>query len=486
MGVLYRDDDFFDLVQQSIREDIKFCTQGCIPFNIYFGKESDKWGIWLKTECGTFLIDCIELMNSIFRDGEFLILGDRKTAEHIEIRQQKYCYQWWARKGLTKEPQIWSFSFDEYIGKIQKCTETLYTAMRNKYNIAYTDPEVNINTVGMMVEQLRLRATMPSYFRITTKEVVEEKFTIEFPTDDENNEFIIFSIGNRHYKALIEHYCNPYEAIRHQLERFVFFREATIEWGDCMDVIGCLKINKDSVLKEKIDYETGTAFRYKDYAIVEVQPRSFDTYAPTIKGYCDLNQALTTLYEGFLRLALRHKPSMTKQEYMYADEPTLLDAYNIFKSPLIEHYIMDLRTDDRKPQIRQTTIKNVLTIRPDVDEVLWNMEGMGIDIDEKGYIDGVYDKQGQPIRIAGLKKWKKEIFPLIVESELGKLIVFDWADYHKRGLALAQKLRDKLSDDFDLWYEAPFEDKSGIIPCKRLIYPSVAKKDKNYHYDQEN
>ena len=63
-----------------------------------------------------------------------------------------------------------------------------------------------------------------------------------------------------------------------------------------------------------------------------------------------------------------------------------------------------------------------------------------------------------------------EILPVIVKDAVNQTIDFDWEDYHKRGLALAQELRRKLSSDFDLWYEAPFEDKSGTVKRPRLIY----------------
>ena len=34
---------------------------------------------------------------------------------------------------------------------------------------------------------------------------------------------------------------------------------------------------------------------------------------------------------------------------------------------------------------------------------------------------------------------------------------------------LARRLRELLPNDYELWYEAPFEDKSGIIPHSKLI-----------------
>ena len=68
-----------------------------------------------------------------------------------------------------------------------------------------------------------------------------------------------------------------------------------------------------------------------------------------------------------------------------------------------------------------------------------------------------------------LLEWHKEIEPIVIASETGSEYKKDWADYHKRGLELAKQLREKLSTDFDLWYTAPWEDKSGTIKRPRLI-----------------
>jgi hypothetical protein len=58
------------------------------------------------------------------------------------------------------------------------------------------------------------------------------------------------------------------------------------------------------------------------------------------------------------------------------------------------------------------------------------------------------------------EKWYKEISPIIVDAAVGKSYEKDWDDYNMRGVELAKKLHKQLSQDFDLWYEPPFEDSS--------------------------
>ena len=108
---------------------------------------------------------------------------------------------------------------------------------------------------------------------------------------------------------------------------------------------------------------------------------------------------------------------------------------------------------------------------PNYDYVIRDGEGVSVDVDmENGFFDEIYDKNGNPFKMPELVEWQKEITKVILESAIGNSIPFDWEDYHKRGRALAQQLRDKLSSDFDLWYEAPVEDHSGIIAKPILVY----------------
>jgi hypothetical protein len=228
-----------------------------------------------------------------------------------------------------------------------------------------------------------------------------------------------------------------------------------------------LKIKCTSVLDEIFKVGEGTGYRYKDYALVEIQPNEF-IHGPTLKGYCNLEQTLKTLYEGLLTLALAHD-----KEPKEDDEPSQIEAYNMFKSPLIEQYITGMEGSWPKAELRQVRVKRILMMEPDYDEVIFDSEGNPpIELEgDDGNIEELYDKQGNPFKIEGLKEWQEEIIHVVIEGAVGRKVdSFDWKSYHERALALAQKLRATLSSDFDLWYRAPIEDNSGIIPKPILIY----------------
>ena len=113
---------------------------------------------------------------------------------------------------------------------------------------------------------------------------------------------------------------------------------------------------------------------------------------------------------------------------------------------------------------RQVNVKEIITICPDYGAFLWWNK-----FDEAGCVDELYDKDNVPIEFDELEEWAKEAEPAIAAFHLEKPYEMNWADYHRRGIALAKQLRERLSTDFDLWYDAPFEDKSGTIKHPILI-----------------
>ena len=279
------------------------------------------------------------------------------------------------------------------------------------------------------------------------------------------NEHYTIGIGNRIYTTWLTHWDNSFDRIRYQFESFVHNCEAKIElFFDTSETV--LIIKHISVLDQIDGSEGGYFFKYRDYALVEIHPNEF-VHGPILKGYCDLKQTIKTFYEGLLTLALNHP--IDSDDPDDSDVPCQLEAYNMFKSPIIERYISDIKEDSQKAELRQIHVKRILIVIPDYDEVIIDSEGVNVD-SEGGYFDELYDKENNPIRMPELVGWQKEIFNVVVDGAVGREVSFDWDDYHKRGLELARKLRTRLSSDFDLWYIAPVEDKSGLIAKPILIY----------------
>ena len=224
-----------------------------------------------------------------------------------------------------------------------------------------------------------------------------------------------------------------------------------------------IRLKPVRVLNEIKEENEGYFFDYEDLMLVEIEPNEF-VKMPIIRGYCDRKQCVLALYQGLLSMAM-DCPEEQDSGY-YSDPPAKMVAYNRLKSPMLENYLTDKKEDVSTRQIR---VKHILTINPDCDEVCYDEKGGHYDIDKGGTLDGIYDKNGKPIIMKELREWQTEICPIVANAEAGLPYQKDWEDYHKRGLALAHKLREGLSPDFDLWYMAPAEDKSQTIPEPILI-----------------
>lgn len=82
------------------------------------------------------------------------------------------------------------------------------------------------------------------------------------------------------------------------------------------------------------------------------------------------------------------------------------------------------------------------------------------------------------INVPGLSEWcYKYQEECLIPVETGQISIddlnktFDWKAFHAEGLRFAYEVRKQLSEDVELWYQAPYEDKSGLIPEKKLIKP---------------
>ena len=135
----------------------------------------------------------------------------------------------------------------------------------------------------------------------------------------------------------------------------------------------------------------------------------------------------------------------------------------MYKSPLIESFLHNSNVEYCKANTRQIRVKKIITICPHYDCYLFDENQCSLDMSE------LYDKDGKPIEMLEFDEWQSKIKGLISEAAVGRHLDFDWDGWHKRGVELAGQLRNRLSLDFDLWYDSPFEDKSGTIKESFLI-----------------
>lgn len=274
-----------------------------------------------------------------------------------------------------------------------------------------------------------------------------ENFSFVFDGEFSCDLDFTIQLGNQIYRSALSDWSTDLETIRHDLESFVFHRETALQlfFEDSPTIIS---------LRAK--------FALDDYLFVSVKPDEFaENKYSEISGYCSTKDCIETIYSAFLQCALS-TPLIT-EETVGDGWPNRLIFYNKIKSPIIEAFLRDEHTKEDEYSLRQVHVKSIIRIDPNYDYFLMDDENIACSLDD------LYTRDGQPISLPAFEAWQQEMCPIIVNSETGKSYDKDWQDYHRRGLEFAKQLREALSPDFDLWYEAPYEDKSGTIPKPILI-----------------
>ncbi|MBR6446797.1 MAG: hypothetical protein IKS94_10375 [Prevotella sp.] len=457
------------------KKEIDIISKGATDFPIVVKCQQGKWGVWLEVSDKCLLVNPIALVNSLFTDGKqydfFLSFeGDDANSFSFWTDRRDYSIEATLSHPLIENRGRRRFMVKDYVEKAQSCCITLAEKAKKEEPLAYDDKEISKEAIITCAAQMELGATLPTYYVVRTADVVKENFVFN-PLNEEYHEQFEIKLGNRGYKTWLTHWDSDMEAIRHELESIVYEDETTIRLPfDMSETL--IKIKKKSALDTVTDTGNGTAYSYKDYMLVEIHPNEF-VHMPIIKGYCDKRGMIQSLYEGLLRMAMQH-PEVGEE-----DLPSRMVAYNKYKSPLIESYLKDERIGDDRVAIRQVNVKHILTIDPDVAQLFYDEEGFSYEVEKDGKIDFIYDRYGNSIVIKDFFIWHNEINQIVIESETGHPYSMAWEQYHNRGIKLAQELRKVLSPDFDLWYSAPYEDRSGIITHPFLVLePYVSQREK--------
>ena len=489
--------DFFSL------EEIHNLEKSCIPFNLQCRDVYGKWGIYWQFGDHFFYVDPIALTSSLFRhlSSSSSFREDAGLALHhkskekggifvairydfLSVERDEFCVEWEFQKDQNTK-QILRFKLDDYVKKVRKAIKAFYqlrARIKKTGTIKYLTVYDNIDerfweALELCIEQLSVGYLFLPCYKLKTNNMQAEVFSFEpqWSYDKNADDVYYIGIGKRGYCTCLTEWSCYYERIRHQLESYIFNQETEITLS-CEDCDTVIKIKKKGIW-DGWHNETGKSHRgpYKPHVLITIEPNEFDKF-PILQGYCEEKHAIKTLYEGLLRLALSHDE---EREYDKSDKCPRMALYNMFKSPIIENFLARLDNEDYpdydrdEPLIRQQNIRTVLKIDPDYDVCIWCLSEeeapFAAEKDDSFFEDELLGKNGQKITIKGFYDWQSDVVPAVMAMACGDTIDFDWADFHKRGIALAKELREQLPDDVDLWYEAPFEDPSGIVPQPFLV-----------------
>lgn len=431
------------------------------PFLVKFreGGKENKWGIWIGIDCDEYLIDPILLGNSLFAHRKWQKIyttSDLRILSQIHS-ETKSCYWAIERNNISHK---YMFRISEYVASILRAIDNLHTAiMRHDKQLAYNfrpdlfgryeiveDLELIIRQINVMKQAI----ISPRMRSINNLHIERLSFDFNNRFSDEN----LFSImiGGRQYNSHLAEWSNNFELIRHQLESIVYRGEAEID------------LYNDTGVEASIHFEHETLKEVRQSAMrVTVFPAERDK--PIVTGYCDRQQAVRALYQGLLNISRNGIDSEYKRDYDIDWDQYKFVIYNKLKSPLIENYIIGKESDDRICSIRQQYIKERYRMEADALTMIWDSKGCALITDQ----DDLFEDDGLSIKIDGIYQWYKDLDDVVDWTNSEIKGNFDWAAWHKRGLELAQNLRQQLPDEYDLWYSAPFEDKSGILKEDVLI-----------------
>lgn len=442
---------------------IKGVENACRPFNLVCKQNPQgQWGIFLelKKAEANVLIDPIKLVNSVYRDERFWLKGetisDYISGNYIvDTHDNGICFEW--LMAMTDAPLAGfrRFTYAEYISKIRNAIDDLLVKIREGLPLVYDKERVNLENITLCSLQLGVECTLPTHRYLRSQDIEVEKFSL-IPKEKWGNYTIYLSQRSCEYS--IEDFGADFEKLRLELELYLVSHTTTLSYDfQCRDIN--IQLSQQSFNKSIKEKEEGIFFDYDYYTLVTIQLSEWENN-PILRGYCETSEVVRELYEGFLFLAYKCYEDMA-----YPGETDFL-LYNRFKSPLLEAYIKG----DKNKQENKIEITKLWIIYPEYDVCVSEITDSNIPFEvSDDTFEELTDVEGNPVIIPGFSQWAAEIRPVILAAETGKSYEFDWDNYHKRGLALAHKLRDVLPADIDLWYQAPFEDNSGLLPRPILI-----------------
>lgn len=428
-----------------------------------------------------YIVEPYQIFNTIYsRKRYFLLyLNDEEYCANkatlrvdTEIKDDNVC---WRISSADKPYGSYNiFAKSNYVGDIENVLGELLEKIKNGEPVLYNNKrnhyyKYNLQSeVSGMCEQIKNTKQMLLLHFPRYRNVNVEEFTFRFIEEYSCDTDYEITLGNRKFRSALSDWSNELEHIRYMIEGLAYNGHAEIKI--------CFEDEPTTIFFSESDVRTDdNTFSQNDrYKILKVAvfPNNF-VKGPILYGYCRREQAVKALYQGLLKLAMRYSKWVDReQEYKslrWSEYKFVI--YNKLKSPIIEDYINKIGVEEYSFRNRQWEIKRIFTINSDcVRTMLFDDEGCAYPCDEDT-LELCVDKEGNyvTVNVPGIYQWQQEFECATDFAETTTKDGFDWDCWHKRGTELAKQLRAKLPKSCDLWYDVPFEDKSGTIKERFLV-----------------
>lgn len=456
-------------------------------FDLAFRESEGRLAIWYKSPSGIdYLVDPLSFFNAIAGDKgvTYFLVRDKKnlsySLKHISshlIFEHNACLIL-VDDGTCGNTEVQKIPVNDFLTKTKACFIELHKALKSS-DSTYYENDVKEEELSLIVQQHDSLKTF-----ISTDNPYREPVNVEHFCFKENIPRIVceyvseceipidISIGNRTYKASYNS-IDDLDMIRHQLEVMSYDFELgfRLEWDYGAEGV-------DIRMKR---FQAGYATRNADGSFSVVHLCKVAIFpsddSPAIIGICDPRQVIREIYEAMLNVGRNNyfyvKGKKDKNQW-YCDP---MAFYNKMKSNIIENYINKVDVPYEEVVTRQTFVKNVYTICPDYGNALfYDRDGayMGIGADDiLDFGDAESDETVFSMKLPGIYDWQEsfEHGTDCLKNNMGMLSSEKW---NRHGLALAQQIRQQLPDEFDLWYEYPFEDEENRGRRPILIYKDFA------------
>ena len=427
-----------------------------------------------------YIAEPYKIFNTLYLDKSYILLYlneedycNNKATLRVDTELKYDDVRWTYKMAGKMFSSFISFVKREYIANIENALNQLKAIIETGMPVVYNDKRnfyykyTLYSEVSWMCEQIRNTKEMLELLYPRLKNVTVENFSFCFTEEYSCDTGYEIVLGDRRFKSCLSDWSNELEHIRYMLEAIVYRREAEVKI--------CFEDEPTTIiLKERcVRTNENTCSNDEQYKIMEVKviPNSF-VKGPVLYGYCRREQVVRTLYQGLLKLSMRYSKWFERDlgyELISWKEYKMV-IYNKFKSPIIEDYINKIVVEEYSFRNRQREIKRIFTIRPDcINIALFDEEGCAYPCDEDTLELCIDDKNYITINIPGIEKWQHDFECSTDFAETKTKDDFNWIDWHKRGIELAKQLREQLPLSCDLWYDSPFEDKSGTIKESFLV-----------------
>lgn len=450
-----------------------------IPFAFRKGGATNLYGIWLRAFEQDFLLNPQDLFSSLLEnDGTMFAKMEKYTNGYTNIHYRfsdgfecsildRDQTSWTLVNYILGECKTLQFAKDQYVQRIKDSIQALHEHLANGGTVAHEN--INCENASYLLEKFDVvhYVSTNSYKRFLKDIPQVDEVSFECKHDICDLEYTL-QVGNYVHKSYISDWSQCLSKLRRQLEDG---KKIELYFEDDPTTI---TITNLSILEGTQKVGTENGFKWaRGYVLLKITPNDFSKDMPYI-GICKRQQVLKAIYEGLLNTQQwSDVPNGNEYDYNNTwDDISYLTFYNQIKSPLVENEIQGWRYGNDEVERRQVHIRHILTINPDVDYIITDEEGICHDFwdTDELKIYFVDSSEEISIKIDGFQSWLSEFEKCTDFCVILPAPSFDYEAWHRRGIEFAQKMRDQLPDEIDLWYAYPFEDEEGREIPPILIY----------------